>query len=91
MRVYRIYTEDINRDRVHDILDTYFASYTVYAGTGVCRSTHEQGLIIEVIDSGSEYLRPYEKLVYEAARAIKAANAQEAVFVTSQEIKGGWV
>ena len=78
--VHRLYTEDVNRQAVTDILAKHLTSYTLIPAIGVWLNVAEQSLIIEVTGV------PFAE-VARAATAIKEANNQQAVLYTASEVK----
>jgi len=72
--MYRIYTEDVNRELIEQIVADSFDGYTLLPATGVWKGAREQSVVIEL--STEDKAR-----VFETARQIKAANKQEAVLV----------
>lgn len=78
--IYRIYTEDKSRTKVVKILDKHLEGYTLIEGVGAWKGERERSLIVEVIAKCDIDVRL-------AAKEIKRINAQEAVFVTRQEVE----
>lgn len=78
--IYRIYTEATNLAETRAILDERFDGYTLYEATGRCAGTSEASLIVEVWSTNDDMFTA----VQSAANAIKQANNQTAVCVTSQ-------
>jgi hypothetical protein len=80
--MYRILTEDVNRDGIFALLDSRFDGYTVTPSLGVWKGKHEASLAIDLVN--------VERIdVYNAAEAIKELNSQDAVLVvefTAQSI-----
>ena len=83
MKIHRIYTEDVNRDSIYQILDSLFAGYTVIPATGSWEGKRENSLVVELVDEDNTR----SELVNAAARIIKDANHQQAVMVTSQPVE----
>lgn len=80
--LYRIYTEDINRNEVLEIVAKYFDAFTVIPCKGAWKGAHESSLIIEIIDS--DVIAP--KVIY-CAETIKYTNKQESVLITKSTIE----
>jgi hypothetical protein len=76
MEMFRICTEDKNREGIEKIVSSKFEAYTLLAGRGVWRNTAEQSLVIEIL-TNSEQAGTINQLALE----IKQANQQEAVLV----------
>jgi hypothetical protein len=73
--MYRIYTEDLNREQIEAIIGKSFDSFTVLPAVGYWHGHKENSLVIEVDTD--------DKLsVVAAASRIKEQNHQEAVLVT---------
>ncbi len=83
MKLYRIYTENLQRARIEVEANKLLESYTILTGTGYWRGANENTLIIERLadESAIEYIR-----IKQLARTIKAFNKQDAVLVTSQDV-----
>lgn len=78
--LYRLFTEDINRDLIKTIANSYYEAYTLLTGTGTWHGTEEDSLLLEVIgDDTPEEAARFTNL----ARAVKMANSQEAVLIQS--------
>lgn len=77
--MYRILTERKNVETIKSlILDPKFESYSILDAEGCWKGTHENALIIELVEIPGDYIKDD---VYEAAREIKRLNEQEAVLV----------
>ena len=72
--MYRILTEDKNREAVYGILDSIVGSYTVTPAIGAWKGTRENALAIDLVDVADYKVR-------EIARRIKTANNQEWVLI----------
>ena len=72
--MYRIYTEDVNRNEVYAVLDSHVSGYTVLEAIGSWKGTREQSICIELIDVPAS-------TVTAIARSIRALNRQESVLV----------
>ena len=78
--IYRILTENKNRQGLENILKRRFLGFTVTEATGYWQGAREASLIIDIDTLGEE-----GKIgVYQTAREIKDYNGQESVLV--QEI-----
>lgn len=85
--IYRIYTEDVSRKDIIVILDNLFDSYSIFTADGVWKGDHEDGLVIEIIESHPPLSNSIDSKVWLAAQQIKRHNVQEAVMVTKQPIE----
>lgn len=77
---HRLYTEDVNRKSILQILNKHVKAYTVFTATGIWEGTEENSLCIELIGISFQD-------VATIATAIKEANNQDAVLYTAHEIK----
>jgi hypothetical protein len=74
MTVYRMYTEDVNRNRIISVLNNHFDGYTIIPTIGAWRGQLEDSLLIEVFNTTKD-------VVLDAATEIARVNNQEAVAV----------
>ena len=72
--MFRILTEDKNRDGILGILDSHVDGYTVSSAQGSWKGQRENSLAIDLIDVPRETV---EKI----ARVIKWENQQESVLI----------
>lgn len=84
MKRYRLYTEDINEAQTKRLFTKYLESYTVYKVIGAWHGAPEHSIVLEVIGGESNNLIGKFRLV---AQQIKKLNKQEAVLITSEDIK----
>lgn len=75
--LYRIVTENKNRDRIEGLIADKFEGFTVISAKGYYKNKAEKSLIIEVC---SNELSDFDKLT-ELAGKIKEVNKQESVLV----------
>lgn len=80
--VYRIYTEDKNRDKILAETSARFTGFTVIPVLGSWAGVQEASLIIEVISFAGANHGYNKTAIKELAEAIKALNSQEAVLIT---------
>jgi len=73
---FRIYTEDINRDKIQKLLSKYFKGFTLFEAQGFWRLQKENSLVIEILGETDILER-----VNQVAKEIKETNNQEAVLV----------
>jgi hypothetical protein len=76
--MYRILTEDVNRETIYSILDSYVDGYTIQAGTGSWRGVRENSIAIDLIGID-------QTIAEQIALNIKDANKQESVLLLSIE------
>jgi hypothetical protein len=72
--MYKILTEDVNRDGIFAILDSYVEGYTVTPSIGAWRGRRENSLAIDLVDVP-------RGTVAAIAETIRAANKQESVLI----------
>ena len=82
MKLFRLYTEDIQRKEIERIILTRFSSWTFLEGRGCWQGGRENSLIIEIIAS-AVCLRSVEDI----ARRIKRTNNQQSVLITVTDIE----
>jgi len=82
MYLYRIQTEDINRDAIERIFSRRFDGFTILAGSGYWRGTKENCLVIEVLADAEAC-----DCILSTAEWIKEFNEQESVAVTRQQVE----
>jgi len=85
-KVYRIYTENVNREDIIRIVGEHFEGFTLLNGVGYWQGTPEQSLVIEII--GTEKDSANVELV---AYKIKKNNHQQAVLVQETNITANLV
>lgn len=78
--LYRIYTEDKNRETIAGIVGNYFPGFTLISATGYWNGKAEQSLIVEIVGE-----RHHGLDVRAIAHQIKAINKQEAVLITRHD------
>lgn len=82
--LYRIYTEDVNREGIIKFVSTYFTGFTVLEATGVWEGKTERSIVIEIVShdmvGGFGVLR-------RIAEFIKEVNGQDAVLITRQPVE----
>ncbi len=75
---YRIFTEDVNRDKILELAGKRFKGFTVTTGTGYFEGQPEAALILEIVTSDT----PGVALL---AEEIRKANSQQSVLVSRIE------
>jgi len=80
-RLYRIYTEHKDVEKVAKIVGRYFKGFTLLNGIGYWQGVPEQSLVIEIIGTESDATK-VELVAYE----IKKANTQEAVLIQETNV-----
>ncbi len=83
--LYRILTEDMNRDGIMEIIDRHFTGYTLYQTRGIYEGKAEHAMVIE-IDTGTG-INPVgarnerDMMIKDIVEQIKKLNDQECVLV----------
>lgn len=72
--MYRLYTQDLNREELNAIIAAQFDSFTTYNARGFYHGTPEDSLVIEIETQDGAGV---EKI----AQEIKRVNAQESVLL----------
>ena len=75
--LYRIYTEDVNRDEVEQLISSKLDSFTLLTGIGYYKGEKEQCLIVEIISDNPIISLKVKRL----AEQIKKLNKQHSVLV----------
>jgi hypothetical protein len=75
-KVYRIYTEDLDRDAVLKLATAKFESFTLQPTTGYFKGKAEQSIVIEIVDAKQDEVEAL-------ARKIRKINGQKSVLVMS--------
>jgi hypothetical protein len=76
--MYRIYTEDVNRAGIENIIKSRVSSFTIIPAIGYWNDKRENSLIIEFANSKLHSVEIVAEL-------IKQANNQESVLITETE------
>jgi hypothetical protein len=83
---YIIRTEDKDRYKIQNILAQFdITGYTLLETIGCWKGIIEQGLAIQIIDSGTDKLDPV--IIQCIAEEIKVQNNQEFLFVEKRELE----
>ena len=72
--MYRILTEDVNRESIYSILDSHVDGYTVTPSIGSWRGVRENSLAIDLVGAP-------RGTVEHVAEHIRLKNAQESVLI----------
>jgi hypothetical protein len=75
---FRIYTEDINRKGIREILKKHFDVWTEFTGIGYYHGAYEDSLIIEILSANCN-----GQALTEATEEIRQLNRQECVIVSA--------
>ncbi len=73
--LYRIYTKDLNNNRVQQIASKYFPGFTITKSMGYWQGQKENSVVLEIVTNKQD------AKVRKLAKEIKIANKQEAVLV----------
>jgi hypothetical protein len=80
--LYRIQTEDINRDSIIAIMSQNFESFTIIPAIGYWRGKPENSIIIEIIGNPDDYTK-----IRNCADNIRKQNKQECVLITQSQTR----
>lgn len=78
--LYRLFTEDINRDVIETLAKSVFDAFTIFNGKGYWGGRAENSLILEVVGQDTPELATKFRGL---ARRIKEVNNQQAVLIQS--------
>lgn len=73
--IYRLYTEDENRQEIFAIVTKYFQGFTVFYGNGFWKTKKENSLVIEIVTS-ENFIN-----IKQICEEIKTLNKQTSVLV----------
>lgn len=90
MLLYRIQTEDKNRDGIEKTVSDFFDGYTVLSGTGFWKSDKEPTLVIEILAESASHNLNWANVKH-IAEIIKESNNQECVLVTFESLVAEFV
>jgi hypothetical protein len=85
-KLYRIYTEDVNREEIERLAALQFDSFSISNAVGYWTGSRECSLVVEVFEPVAFYHA--QQKVGKLAQAIKQANKQEAVLVIELDCEG---
>jgi hypothetical protein len=86
MKVYRLYTENIQRTRweIMDLVSHEFSGFTVLDVVGYWKGVAERAIVIEIIAEGGDRTRG---TIMALAKRIREINDQECVMMTVQDVE----
>jgi hypothetical protein len=73
-KVYRIYTEDLNREEILRLASKMFESFTLQPTTGYFQGKAEESVVLEIVEAG-------ESDILALAKSIRHLNGQKSVLV----------
>lgn len=83
--LYRIFTEDVNREKIEAILTKYYPGFTITKAKGYWRLQKEDSLIIEIVTEDTD------TTIKQIAGEIKTENNQQAVLIQKIKNQQFWV
>lgn len=83
---YRIITEDLNRDKIIELVSYHYSGFSITENTGFWNHEQEKSITISIIAAGS--LKNLQ-IVRSIAESIRVLSKQESVLVTEHKI-GAW-
>ena len=85
-KLYRIYTEDVNREEIERLAALHFDNFSINNQLGYWLGGREYSCVIEIYEPVAFYHA--QQKVGKLAQAIKQANKQEAVLVIELDCEG---
>lgn len=79
MKLFKIYTEDKNREQIEEILSIGFDGFTVIRAKGFYEGASENALVIEIYTDNAELVRAL-------ASTIRRRNKQDSVLVAAFDV-----
>lgn len=86
MKLYRICTENKNREQVEQAIGVLFDGFTVFEASGYWQGKRELSLVIEIIGESDD-----SRHIEMVATTIRDFNKQECVLVQELEIEAKFV
>lgn len=83
MARFRIYTEYVHTRHIAEIVNKYFAAYSMFSGIGHYENEKERCLVIEIITDVESALVDIEVV----CREINQANRQDCCLVTVEKVE----
>lgn len=83
MIIYRLYAENINKDKIREIVSKRFDEFTMIEAQGYWKGNKENNLVIEIV-ADKFYVNAI--LIKEIAREICEMNKQERVMVIDAHV-----
>ena len=84
--LYRIFTEDMNRNKLHRLVGQYFDGFTSFVAQGFGKGVQEPSRVIEIVAERDDILA-IKTLCHE----IKRLNDQESVLLQAIELKSCFI
>ena len=81
MIIYRLFTEDINRKGIENIVTKKFTGYTIIPASGYWKGIKEKSLVVEIVGNKNDKIA-----VDKVAQSIKQTNKQQAVLIQSYNV-----
>lgn len=81
--VYRIYTENVNLDKIVQFASNRFKGFSIFKCMGFFEGIAENCVCIEVVETDRNKVFDTELVVHSLAETIRAENGQQAVLVVS--------
>ena len=85
MKLYRIFTENVNKQRICKLISGYFDGFTVFETTGYWKGCQEQSLCIEIMADSYDISVPGK--INALSQAICLGNEQESVLIQELDVK----
>lgn len=85
-KIYRLYTEDIDRESIMQTVSKYFHGFNVQEAEGYYKGNRELALVIELV--APAHMSHVMRFI---AKVIAQVNGQDCVLVTEHSVKGEFV
>lgn len=85
-KIYRIYTENVGRRQVAELVSKYFKGFTILDATGYYKGQAERSMVIELMASDHQ-----SHVIRFLSKVIAQKHNQECVLVTEAPVKGEFV
>jgi len=85
MKLYRLFTQNVNKQWICELVSQYFDSFTVFETTGYWKGCQEQSLCIEIMTDSYDISVPGKIKVL--SQAICLGNEQESVLIQELDVK----
>jgi hypothetical protein len=85
-KLYRLYTEDLNRGAIVERVGTYFPGFNIREAEGYYKGQRERAIVIELMAPAEQ-----AHVVKFLAAVIKQLNRQECVLVTVQDVDAEFI
>ena len=85
MKLYRLFTQNVNKQWICELVSQYFNGFTVFEATGYWKGCQEQSLCIEIMTDSYDISAPSK--INALSQAICLGNEQESVLIQELDVK----